>query len=240
MLLYAINQDWVIRLFLFGSEVKRGEVWRLVTWPLMNPPTSVLVVLTLLFFWFVGHQIEERVGRKRFTVFLLFITVLPAAIMSLVAPVTTYDDGLYTLGTALLAVLALMEPNMRFISASLHGCSLSSMASSTCSSSPAIGCGGRSACCCSDRSGHPVDALDGLPRGIPVGPEALRSDSAPWPRACQAPSRRRRSLGRQQHRVRGRASSTNSSTRSARTGMSSLSKAEKERLNELSKRLRGT
>ena len=46
--------------------MRDGEVWRLVTWPLVNPPNRIWVVITLAFFWFVGHRIEDEIGRVRF------------------------------------------------------------------------------------------------------------------------------------------------------------------------------
>jgi membrane associated rhomboid family serine protease len=241
MLLYAINQEWVIRLFLFGSEVKQGELWRLFTWPVMNPPTSILVVLTLLFFWFVGHQIEERVGRKRFTVFLLAVTALPAALMSVLAPVTTYDYGLYTLGTALLAVLALMEPNLRFIFgipawvlALVYG--VIDVLKLT-----------------GDRL---WGSLGVLLLATALAILSMRSmgflEESPWVPKFFAPARQRSPKRAKRPAVVSGPWAGSSTVSAAQgeldelldkisaTGMSSLSKAEKERLNELSKRLRGT
>ena len=241
MVLYAINQAWVARLFLFGSEVRRGQVWRLVTWPVMNPPTSVLVVLTLLFFWFVGHQIEERVGRKRYTGFLVAVTVLPAALMSLLAPSTTYDYGLYTLGTALLVVLALLEPNMRFIFgipawvlALVYG--VIDVLKLT-----------------GDRLWGSLGVLI-LATALAV--LSMRSmgylDDAPWVPKLSFPQRRRGPKRSKRPAVVAgpwAGSSTSSGDQSelddlldkiSATGMDSLNRAEKQRLNELSKRLRGS
>ena len=89
-------------------------MWRLVTWPIPNPPRDIWVVVTLAFFWFVGHAIEDRIGRKPFTVMLLSTIVLPAAITTALGMNRVGVGGLSILGLGLLVVFALDNPNMPF------------------------------------------------------------------------------------------------------------------------------
>ncbi len=116
MLVYAISQEAAAKLAFYGGSVRSGEVWRLVTWPVLNPPTEIWVVLTLAFFWFVGHRIEDLVGRRRFTTLIAAMTVLPAAFVSLFtfSADTGYAYGLSILGTGLLVVFALDNPGAMF------------------------------------------------------------------------------------------------------------------------------
>lgn len=115
MFWYAISKSSLFNLIYFGFFVRDGEIWRLATWPLVNPPREIWVVLTLAFFWFVGHQVEERIGRKRFTILIAAMTILPAALVTILK----FDDGygaygLSILGIALLCVFALDNPGAMF------------------------------------------------------------------------------------------------------------------------------
>ncbi|MCU1503978.1 MAG: hypothetical protein JWM12_3332, partial [Ilumatobacteraceae bacterium] len=67
MFIYAASQSALVKLVFDVPDVRAGEIWRLITWPIANPPTQIWVILTLVFFWFFGHRIEDVVGRKRFT-----------------------------------------------------------------------------------------------------------------------------------------------------------------------------
>ena len=98
-------------------SVRDGEVWRLFTWPIANPPSHIWVVLTLLFFWIIGHAVEGMVGRVRYTLLIVVITVVPAALVTLLPPEnfpTVAEIGLGLLGTALFVVFAAEHPNMPF------------------------------------------------------------------------------------------------------------------------------
>ena len=115
MFVYAIKASALEMLAFAGPLVREGEVWRLVTWPTINPPYNIFVVLTLAFFWFVGHRIEDSIGRQRFTVMIALMTVVPAALVSLVQfEQSSYAYGLGILGIGLLVVFALDNPGAMF------------------------------------------------------------------------------------------------------------------------------
>lgn len=115
MFVYAIKRSVLLELAFLGPLVREGQIWRLVTWPTVNPPTEIWVVLTLAFFWFVGHRIEDSIGRRRFTVMIALMTVVPAALVSLVQfEAVAYAFGLGILGIGLLVVFALDNPGAVF------------------------------------------------------------------------------------------------------------------------------
>ena len=90
-----------------------GEVWRIVTWP-FGEPLSIFAVIGLAFFWFVGHMVEDRTSRKRYAVLVAAMVVVPAALVSLTAATaeTGYAGGLSLLGLAFLVVIAVDQPSL--------------------------------------------------------------------------------------------------------------------------------
>lgn len=97
----------------FGDEgVRQGELWRLVTWPIVNPPDSIWVLLTFAFFWFVGHRIEDQIGRRRFTNMVIAMTIIPAACATVFSfsALSGQAYGLGILSIALLVVFAFDSP----------------------------------------------------------------------------------------------------------------------------------
>ena len=115
MLLYAIGGPGgaIFDLIFVAPLVRNGEVWRVLTWPIANPPDRIWVLLTLAFFWFVGHRLEDQVGRKRFTVMIALMTILPATVVSLFdfTAATGQAYGLGILAIALLAIYAFDSPS---------------------------------------------------------------------------------------------------------------------------------
>lgn len=111
MFWYAVDQVSLSKLVFVGPYVRDGEAWRLVTWPIATEP-SLWAVLTLVFFWFVGHRIEEQVGRRRFTLMLLCMTIIPAGVATVFTftAASGFAFGLNPLALALLVVFAFDMP----------------------------------------------------------------------------------------------------------------------------------
>ncbi|MCU1452538.1 MAG: hypothetical protein JWN46_684 [Acidimicrobiales bacterium] len=82
MLVYAIDRVSAFKGAFVSDLVRSGEVWRLATWPLTNPPDSIWALIGLAVFWFLGHLIEDQMGRKPFAVMLAAMAVVPTAIVS--------------------------------------------------------------------------------------------------------------------------------------------------------------
>jgi hypothetical protein len=117
MFVYAASTTLFGKLMFHPVLVRDGELWRLFTWPIANAPNRIWVVLTLLFFWIFGHAVEELVSRRRFTVLMVAITIMPAVLVTVLpfgVTSTAPEVGLGLLGTVVLVVLAAEHPHMPF------------------------------------------------------------------------------------------------------------------------------
>ena len=81
MFVYAISPSLLEPLFFIAPLVREGEVWRIVTWPIPNPP-DIWTVIGLVFFWFVGHRVEDLIGHRRQAVLIAAMIVLPALVVT--------------------------------------------------------------------------------------------------------------------------------------------------------------
>jgi hypothetical protein len=120
MLVYAVDKVFLYKGALYGPLVRDGDVWRVATWPLVNPPDRdrfFLIVIGLVFTWFIGHEIEDLIGRKRFTILTIASTILPAVLVCALATTarTTVAYGLYGLDMGFLGLIALHQPNRPFL-----------------------------------------------------------------------------------------------------------------------------
>ncbi len=122
MVLYAIAPDTAFYGAFISPLVRDGELWRLVSWPLINPP-SFWSLIGLVFFWYFGHQVEEQIGRKPQAALLLAMTVIPAVVVTLLnatndgvnadrRAAATSSVSLLSLG--LLCIFAMDRPNTPF------------------------------------------------------------------------------------------------------------------------------
>ncbi|MDQ1423749.1 MAG: hypothetical protein QOD72_1247 [Acidimicrobiaceae bacterium] len=79
MFLWAASPSSIEPLILYPDKVRQGQVWRIVTWPLYNPP-DIWAAITLFFFWYIGRQVEEFMGRARFAWLLFLLAVIPGLV----------------------------------------------------------------------------------------------------------------------------------------------------------------
>lgn len=110
-LLLAFNAGHLLDWLTFNStEVLRGEVWRVATYGLVNPPSLQFVIDMLMFVWF-GREVEKNFGRRRF--FLLYggiylVTPLLFTAIGLWRPlVSSGETGAF----ALFVAFAVLYPN---------------------------------------------------------------------------------------------------------------------------------
>ena len=121
MLLYAIDPDIVFYGAYISPLVRQGELWRLVTWPLVNPP-GIFELIGLAVFWWLGHSVEDQIGRKPFAWLLGAMTVVPAIIVTLLnvnneignSRWSAYTVSVSLLSLGLICVYALERPNAPF------------------------------------------------------------------------------------------------------------------------------
>ncbi|MET0144701.1 MAG: rhomboid family intramembrane serine protease [Ilumatobacteraceae bacterium] len=92
----AVREDW--------------ELWRLVTWPLVNEPT-LWTIITIAIFWYFGRQVEGLLGRTKFAFLLLLLTVVPG-IAGVVLDISLF--GLEPIELAVFLVFIAEYPFARF------------------------------------------------------------------------------------------------------------------------------
>lgn len=64
------------------GSVLEGQIWRLVTWPIPNEPDFWTIILFAIFYM-LGTQLENLLGRTQFLWFLVALTVIPALVVTL-------------------------------------------------------------------------------------------------------------------------------------------------------------
>jgi hypothetical protein len=82
MFLWALDQSLLEPLWLLPDKVLDGQIWRLITWPVANEP-DLWTVITIAIFWYFGREIEGLLGRNRFAWFLVILTVVPGIVGTL-------------------------------------------------------------------------------------------------------------------------------------------------------------
>lgn len=125
MFLYAISPEALYRGVFIPEAVRQGEIWRLVLWPLVNPPLDLWMIIGLLFFWYFGRFVEEEMGRKPYTAMVVAATVLPAIVVTVLNTAndtaslgggrwTTASFSVDLLGIAALVIFTTSNPGARF------------------------------------------------------------------------------------------------------------------------------
>ncbi len=119
MFVYGISRDVFNKLVFFAPDVRSGEVWRLVTWPIAAEP-AIWPLLGIVLFWLFGQQLEAMFGRNRFLTWVLFVTILPAALLTGLGALnneldfTSFEFGLSTLFLGGIWVYAASYPDVRW------------------------------------------------------------------------------------------------------------------------------
>jgi membrane associated rhomboid family serine protease len=240
VLAYAIDKTQLIRLALIPDEITSGQIWRIVTWPLANGFDQQLlwVIVSIAVLWYFGSRLEEQVGRINFAWFLTLIILIPGLVgTALDLP----QAGVHTIQLVVLLTFIAEYPNVRFffgIPAWVLG---------------AIYVAAEVLQLTGDRAGrHLLFFVVSLLVGALAARAVGMLEGYAWIPKISMPHRRRQPRrSRRPAVVAGpwAGTTTVSAAQSeldelldkiSATGMSSLSKAEKERLNELSKRLRGS
>lgn len=117
MFVWAISKSAVLNLTFRPTLVRNGEIWRLATWPIVNPPTEFWVLITLAFFWFIGHAVEGLVGRNRYLGLVVAVTIVPAIFITLLPGLsfsTIPEFGLGLLASVMFVIFAVQYPSQPF------------------------------------------------------------------------------------------------------------------------------
>ncbi|HEY5482303.1 MAG TPA: rhomboid family intramembrane serine protease [Propionibacteriaceae bacterium] len=117
MVVYAASPAFAMALALAPSQVLRGFVWQLATWPLANAP-SFWTIWNAVVFWFTGRQLERELGKGRFGWMLLGITVSGSLLAVLLALGFRVDApilmGLGTMSMIVVLIFIAENPRMPF------------------------------------------------------------------------------------------------------------------------------
>jgi hypothetical protein len=92
-----------------SEQVWRGQIWRLVTFGLVNPPSIPFVVDMLLIAWF-GREVERHFGRRLFLILygaIYLITPLILTLIGLASPMAFFG---VTGALALFVAFATIHP----------------------------------------------------------------------------------------------------------------------------------
>ncbi len=238
--LEPVDKPTLRRLALIPSEIKSGQVWRIVSWPLANGLDQqilwVLVAVAVL--WYFGSRLEAQVGRTKMAWYLTAIILIPGLVgTALDLP----QAGVHTVQLVVLLTFIAQYPNVRFffgIPAWVLG---------------AVYVAAEVLQLSGDRAGK---RLLFFVISLLVGALAARAvgmlDEFPWIPKVSVPHRHRQPRRSRRPAVVAGPWGGHTSVSAdqselddlldkiSATGMDSLSKSEKQRLNELSKRLRGS
>jgi membrane associated rhomboid family serine protease len=111
MFMWAASPSSIEPLILYPDKVRQGQVWRIVSWPLYNPP-DFWTAVTLFFFWYIGRQVEEFMGRARFTWLIFLLALIPGLVaVGLSAP----QASLAFVELAVFVVFCCEYPHARFL-----------------------------------------------------------------------------------------------------------------------------
>ncbi len=116
ILIYAIEgrqKNVLYSLALIPNEVRSGEVWRIVTWPLANGLTQSLfgVAISIALLWYFGGRLEAMIGRVRMATLLGTIVVVPG-LLGTALDLPAY--GVRSISMAALLIFIAEYPLMRF------------------------------------------------------------------------------------------------------------------------------
>ena len=100
-----------------ANGVRQGQLWRLVTWPMLNPP-DLNAVLSILIIWWLGRELERTLGRVKYLWFVGILVVTPAVIYvlvvpTLIAPVAAIISGASYLASGIVFAFLVTHPEAR-------------------------------------------------------------------------------------------------------------------------------
>ncbi len=119
MFIWAASPDLFELLVFNGAEVRNGQVWRVVTWPVAEIP-GFFALISIAFFWSFGQQLEGLFGRGKFLAWILSVAMIPAITLSVLGFFNNefdFESVAFGLGPLFLAgiwVYAGTYPNVRW------------------------------------------------------------------------------------------------------------------------------
>jgi hypothetical protein len=119
-ILSAIAPAALTPLYLDTHLVLSGQVWRLVTWPLLNvvDASALFVVIMIAVYWWFGQSLEGLLGRTRYLTFTALVILVPAIVLLAVGAgsgktIAIAEDGAWFLSSAVMVAYAATYPAAR-------------------------------------------------------------------------------------------------------------------------------
>ncbi len=106
-LLQAMDSPLLVQMFFHTRLFWQGQLWRALTWPLLNPPDFWFVVSVVFLFWF-GRMVEQTLGRA--DVLKLVGGVLAAQVLVGAVVPNTYLSGGRDIGFIVFLAYAIINP----------------------------------------------------------------------------------------------------------------------------------
>lgn len=101
------------------SKILQGQVWRIVTFVIQPPNTSIFwIFISLYFYYFLGTTLERTWGAFKFNVYYfsgIFFTVLAAFIIYFAFDGLVFPMSIYYINMALFLAFAVMYSDMTFL-----------------------------------------------------------------------------------------------------------------------------
>jgi hypothetical protein len=91
MFVYGLSIDYFRKLVFVPALVRDFEVWRLFSWPVATEP-AIWPLLGVVFFWLFGQQLEALFGRGKFVAWVLAMTFVPSIILTFLGPLADSID----------------------------------------------------------------------------------------------------------------------------------------------------
>lgn len=97
MFVYGLSINYFGKIVFVPAFVRDFQIWRLFTWPVATEP-AIWPLLGVVFFWLFGQQLEALFGRGRFVAWIAMMTLVPAVILTLLGPLSPSIDGMSAYG----------------------------------------------------------------------------------------------------------------------------------------------
>ncbi len=97
MFVYGFGIEYFAKQIFVPALERDFEFWRLLTWPIATEP-EIWPLLGLVFFWLFGQQLEGLFGRGKFVSWVLMMTIVPAVILTLLGPLADSIDFMQQFG----------------------------------------------------------------------------------------------------------------------------------------------
>ena len=91
MFVYGLSIDYFRKLVFVPALVRDFELWRLFSWPIATEP-AIWPLLGVVFFWLFGQQLEALFGRGKFVAWVLAMTFVPSIILTFLGPLSNSID----------------------------------------------------------------------------------------------------------------------------------------------------